>query len=295
MTLNLPFKQIDVFTATPFKGNPVAVVNCMDVEESDVTTEQLQSVANWTNLSETTFLFKPTLKECDYKLRIFTPANELPFAGHPTVGSCRAYLQFKNIKNATAIKQECGVGIVDLSVEGDKISFVAARADVEEVSDSLVESYKTAIGVPYVNRPSLMQTGPAWFVYLVDDADTCLNLNLNLANLKQVCDAAQHSGVILAGPRKSAEGIEYEMRALFTVPDTSFEDPVCGSGAVALLRYLQTIHNYDETVNVHITQGRRVHRNGHINGCIKVDPSNGAVSYHVGGSSVAVINGEITL
>lgn len=90
MSLTVPFKQVDVFTEKPFKGNPVAVVNFLEVDESGVTQEELQAIANWTNLSETTFLFKPSDDKCDYKLRIFSPRSELPFAGHPTIGSCKA-------------------------------------------------------------------------------------------------------------------------------------------------------------------------------------------------------------
>ena len=129
----LPFKQVDVFTGELFKGNPVAVTNCMDIDESEVTTEQLQAIASWTNLSETTFLFKPTDAGCDYKLRIFTPGSELPFAGHPTVGSCKAFLEFTGVKKEKII-QQCGLGHIELTVTDDqKISFKAGPNSIEEI------------------------------------------------------------------------------------------------------------------------------------------------------------------
>src|SRR6202007_2480969 len=115
---SLAFQQVDVFTAVPFKGNPVAVI----LDGDALSGEQMQSIAAWTNLSETTFVCAPSDQRADYRLRIFTPRRELPFAGHPTIGSAHAVLR-RGLKPRTPgrLVQECGKGLVSLRVEGDRL------------------------------------------------------------------------------------------------------------------------------------------------------------------------------
>ncbi|CCD24477.1 Yhi9p NDAI_0D01630 [Naumovozyma dairenensis CBS 421] len=299
MTITVPFKQIDVFTAVPFKGNPVAVVNFLETPEAEVTTQQLQSIAKWTNLSETTFLFAPSNKEYNYKLRIFTPAAELPFAGHPTIGSCRAYLEFTNQLNSgpQTILQECGVGIVPLKFDEEgKISFQAKKTEVEEISRETASDYAKALGIHAIEPPKLLQVGPAWVVYLVSNAEAVIDLNPDFNFLKQVSDKAGHTGVILAGSKNDGNsGEQYEMRAFYCPTISVLEDPVCGSGCVALLRYLQEIKNYQKTTLVNVTQGIRLCRDGHLRGRIEIDEKTSQISYHVGGDAVTVINGQISI
>ncbi len=117
MNHQVPFQQVDVFTEIPFKGNPVAVI----LDGNELSTEEMQSIANWTNLSETTFVCKPTDPQADYRLRIFTPNSELPFAGHPTIGSAFAVIQH-GIKPKTAgrLVQQCGSGLVTIFVDENK-------------------------------------------------------------------------------------------------------------------------------------------------------------------------------
>lgn len=115
------FRQVDVFTAQPFKGNPLAVV--VDAEGLD--DARMQQIANWTNLSETTFLTRPTDPGADYKVRIFTPARELPFAGHPTLGSCQVWLDQGNKPKGEHIVQQCAAGLVRIKRDGRRLAFAA--------------------------------------------------------------------------------------------------------------------------------------------------------------------------
>ena len=294
MSLTVPFKQVDVFTEVPFRGNPVAVINFLDTDESEVTQKQLQAIANWTNLSETTFLFKPSNNKCDYKLRIFTPKNELPFAGHPTIGSCKAFLQFTKNNTATSLVQECGVGAIPLTINEGLISFKAALFDFEGISDEVITGYEQSLGLKFIATPALLHTGPEWVVALVEDAETCFNANPNFTVLTQQTKQNNHTGIILAGPKKNAPiRNSYEMRA-FPTAENIDEDPVCGSGSVALARYLQELYKFEETTNITISQGGRLGRDGHIVASI-IKETDGNTSYHVAGHSITVIDGKITL
>ena len=293
MTLQLPFKQVDVFTSKGFKGNPVAVINCLNIEESQVTKEQLQAVANWTNLSETTFIFKPSSERYDYKLRIFTPRSELPFAGHPTIGSCKAFLEFtNNIGKKTVVYQECGVGIVTLTIRDSLISFEAAKTSVKHIDTSVANEYYQALGVTTTRPPRLLDVGPRWVVILVDDAQKCYNANPDFAKISLISKVNDHVGIILGG-KKIGTANEYEMRAFAPVINVD-EDPVCGSGALSFIRYLKDVDDIKETTEIKISQGGRLGRNGQIHGTIKVH-DNSSISYHIGGDSVTVIEGQIKL
>ncbi|QLQ81011.1 hypothetical protein HG537_0E03660 [Torulaspora globosa] len=293
MALKLPFLQVDVFTNTPFKGNPVAVINCMNIDESLLSDKQLQAIANWTNLSETTFLFKPTTDGCDYKLRIFTPMCELPFAGHPTIGSCKAFLQFTGQKTAKSLKQECKSGIVNLTISSEgKISFKAPRADIEEIPQDVINEYRKILQIDCVAAPKLLDVGPIWVVYLTSDAESCYNANPDFAQMAIINNKYGHGGIILAG-KKPGSSQDYEMRA-FVPADGVQEDPVCGSGSIALIRYLQDLHNFTETTEVNITQGGRLTRQGEIFCQIKGN-ADGAFSYISGGNATIVIEGSINI
>lgn len=293
MPFKLPFKQVDVFTSQGFKGNPVAVINCMGIEESQVTTEQLQGVANWTNLSETTFLFKPTDSKYDYKLRIFTPKNELPFAGHPTVGSCKAYLEFSGkVGSVTTVYQECGVGIVELTVSEGKISFQAEKTVIEDLDEQVANQYCETLGVKAIAPPKLLKVGPNWVVILVEEAQSCYDSNPDYQRMAEISDVNDHTGVILGG-KKAGTDNQYEMRAFAPVIKVE-EDPVCGSGALSFIRYLNDLNKYEKSTPIDITQGGRLGRNGRISGLIKIQ-EDGSITYHIGGDALTVIEGQILL
>lgn len=293
MTITLPFKQMDVFTTTKFKGNPVAVVNCMGIDESDITAQQMQDISRWTNLSETTFLFKPTSPEYDYKLRIFTPAIELPFAGHPTVGSCKAFLEFTNNTTATFVKQECGLGIINLTIKLGEIFFKAERADIDKIDKEAMEDYAKALGISVTKEPLVLDVGPYWVVFHVKDAETCYNANPNYSELAAVSEKFGHTGIIMAGPKSSGSSLEYEMRAF--APSIGInEDPVCGSGSIALIAYLQEIYSFEKTTNVTISQGGRISRKGEIHSKIEIIDQ-GNPNFISGGNAISIIAGEINI
>ncbi|CCE63320.1 hypothetical protein TPHA_0E02280 [Tetrapisispora phaffii CBS 4417] len=305
MVNKLLFKQMDVFTSKPFKGNPVAVVNCMDISEDEISSETMLSIANWTNLSETTFLFKPTdPTKSNYKLRIFTPANELPFAGHPTIGSCKAYLQFTDqIQTLKYIRQECEVGIIDLVSDVDTgiISLKAEKTDLDKLEADVVKLYQESLtnnGKPIkpIDSPYVLHVGPEWVVFLVEDSETCYNANPDFGKMAEISLKYGHSGIILAGKKskfdENSSVLEMEMRAFVPAYNVN-EDPVCGSGSIALIRYLQQKYNFSKTTRINISQGGRMTREGHIYAEIKV--TSDGISYHCGGDALCVVDGVINV
>ncbi|EDO16373.1 hypothetical protein Kpol_1051p22 [Vanderwaltozyma polyspora DSM 70294] len=294
MPITLPFKQLDVFTTVPYHGNPVAVINCLDISENDIDEKQMQNIARWTNLSETTFIFKPSNPENDYKLRIFSPVNELPFAGHPTLGSCKAFLQFTNNTTSKTVRQECGLGIVNLTVNEDgTISYKAASTSFDKIDPKVIKEYTECLGVKPDDEPLLLHVGPEWVVFHVSDSDKCYNANPDFAKLAEISKRNGHIGIILGGPRTLDPHIEYEMRALAPVINVS-EDPVCGSGSTALIAYLQNKYKFDKTTKLKITQGGRVGRVGRIHSMIEINEAK-QPSFHSGGNVISLINGEITV
>lgn len=293
--LKVPFKQVNVFSERPYKGNPVAVINCMDLNESDISDEEMQSVANWTNLSETTFLFKSDNNKADYKVRIFTPVSELPFAGHPTIGTCKAYLDFvgKTIEDKYTVVQECKLGLVSITIDNGLVSFTAPSVVPSELTDENIADYESVLGAPPTHRPQMINSGPFWVVYLVKDAETCYNLNPQFQKLKDFNIKNDHSGIIVAGPRDGDfKNNNYEMRAFVPALNVP-EDPVCGSGAAAFIGHLQETFKYTNTIKVDITEGGRMNRDGHI--VCEIIPRGDKTDYKVGGVPVTVISGEITL
>lgn len=158
----LAFQQVDVFTAVPFKGNPVAVV--LDADE--VSSEQMQSIAAWTNLSETTFVCAPTDRRADYRLRIFTPKREMPFAGHPTIGSAHAVLRH-GLKPGTGgrLVQECSKGFVDIKIDGERLLLALPEAQFREPAPSHLAAVADGLGVMTsdIQRAAIVDVGPVWF------------------------------------------------------------------------------------------------------------------------------------
>lgn len=169
-----PFKQVDVFTARPFFGNPVAVV----IGAEGLATAQMQRIARWTNLSETTFLSKPT-RDADYRLRIFTPHQELPFAGHPTLGSAHAALEAGFVEPANGrLRQECGAGVLELTVEKPRI-FV--RAPTPKISPAAVPLFGKS-------RALRVDVGPVWIVVDLGEAVDVDSLSPDMTAISELSD-----------------------------------------------------------------------------------------------------------
>ena len=268
---NLKFKQVDVFTDKPFLGNPVAVV----VGAEGLDTAAMQRIACWTNLSETTFLLPS--KVADYKLRIFTPRQELPFAGHPTIGSAHAAIesQFTKVTNGK-VTQECGVGIIDLSVEDGKIFLKAPQAKIADVRGKL----------PFAQKLLRVDVGPVWIVGEVASAAALAALEPDMAALTQFSIDFEATGITVFAESKTSEsGIEVRS---FAPAHGIAEDPVCGSGNISVAAYLRATNQLDRFGNRYIArQGMQMGRDGRVSVRVEAD------SIRIGGHSVTCVEGTL--
>lgn len=226
----LRFSQVDVFCGEAFRGNPVAVVHDAD----HLSEEQMATIARWTNLSETTFLLTPTGPEADYRLRIFTPGGELPFAGHPTLGSAAAWLDARGIPAATTgLVQECGAGMVRVRRDVDRLAFAAPPLIRSgPASDAEREAARSALRLERADvlDAAWVDNGPGWMGLLLRDAQTVLDIDYDPGRL-----GGLHLGVI--GRYAPGGPADYEVRAF--VPQLGVaEDPVTGSLNAGFARWL---------------------------------------------------------
>lgn len=223
-----PFQQVDVFTRVPFEGNPVAVV----LDADDLTGEEMQRLARWTNLSETTFVLRPEAAEADYRLRIFTPSRELPFAGHPTLGSCHAWLSASQTPTATEVMfQECGAGLVPLRRTVDGLAFAAPPLlRYGPVEEPLIEHMAMLLRIApaEIVDAHWVDNGPGWVAVLLSTAEAVLNLR----------PATVDMDVGVVGPYPPGSDIAFEVRAFFPVLGATVEDPVTGSLNASLAHWL---------------------------------------------------------
>jgi PhzF family phenazine biosynthesis protein len=259
--LSRPYQQVDVFTATPYYGNPLAVV----LDGTGLSDEAMQRYARWTNLSETTFLLPPTQPGADYRVRIFTPGAELPFAGHPTLGSCHAWLAAGGQPHsAERIVQECAVGLVPIRRAGQHLAFAAPPLKRSAPTPALLAQVAQALGIDsaQIRAAQQLDNGPQWLGLLLDSVDTVLALapdHARLRELKQkvgVAALTTEAGAEAAGvqliARSSREARAFaehasdapqlaapdlEVRA-FAAPVGITEDPVTGSLNASLAQWL---------------------------------------------------------
>lgn len=281
-----PFKQVDVFTQKPFGGNPVAVI----FNAESLSTAEMQQIAAWTNLSETTFVLPPTSDQADYRLRIFTPKQELPFAGHPTIGSAHAVIESGFAKaQAGKIRQECLAGIIPLSVEatptGLKILAQAPPATVEPIERSTAQLLAEALGTTFVSSPLKVDVGPVWIVADLGSAETVASLSPQLSLLSQLSETTQATGVTVFG--RSDDGISAMHVRSFAPAQGIPEDPVCGSGNVSVAAFL--IHsNADHYGSEYIArQGMQLGRDGQI--FVQMHDQ----TIHFGGYAVTCVEGSL--
>ena len=224
------FAQVDVFSSEPYRGNPVAVI----LDADGLTDEEMARIANWTNLSETTFVLPPSDPRADYRLRIFTPARELPFAGHPTLGSAAAWLEAGGIPhNEGTVVQECGAGLVNLRRGGQTLSFAAPDPiRTGDLDEGFVEQIAAAL---HVERDEILahqwvDNGPGWAAVRLASAQQVLDLQ---PDFSQIPDTKL--GVLGYHPDDSDH--EYEIRAF--VPGAGVaEDPVTGSLNASVAQWL---------------------------------------------------------
>lgn len=282
------YKVVDVFTSQPFMGNPVAVI--LDAEGLD--THEMQAIAGWTNLSETTFVLPPSSSQADYRLRIFTPRSELPFAGHPTLGSAYAILEAgRATPREGRLVQECAMGLVQLSVSeagGDhRLSFELPPAKIDALQEADLRELEAILGSQATVAPGIVNVGPIWIIAQLQDADTVIGLRPDLAKLAAFERRLGVTGVTVFGAHPSGDAA-IEVRT-FAPSSGVNEDPVCGSGngsVAAFLweRGLPPSGNKDYFA----AQGRCVGRDGRI--AVNFDAKGGI---RIGGSCVTCIDGSM--
>jgi PhzF family phenazine biosynthesis protein len=273
------FSQVDVFTAEPFRGNPVAVVH----DAAGLDDDAMQRFAAWTNLSETTFLLPPTDPAADYSLRIFTPVSELPFAGHPTIGSCHAWLEAGGgPRDIGLIVQECGAGLVRVRrgddgtlafeepplVRGGSVD----EATLERVTAGLRISRDAIVDAQWADN------GPGWVAILLASATDVL----------QIEPGAVDMDIGVVGPYPPGGDAAFEIRAFFPLNGSTVEDPVTGSLNASVAGWLT--RSGRATPPYLVTQGARLGRAGRVR--ITLDD---AVTIWVGGDAITCVRGEVEI
>lgn len=236
MTAQRRFSQLDVFTAVPLLGNPLAVVH----DAAGLSDERMAALARWTNLSETTFLLPPRDPSADYLVRIFAPVGELPFAGHPTLGSCHAWLSAGGKpKNPDVVVQECGIGLVRVRRDGDRLAFAAPplrRSGPVEADLRARVLGALRIGDAAVRDMQWVENGPPWVAALLHDAQAVLDLRPDFPALRGLAVGAvgPYPGGAACAPGEDAP-CAFEVRAFTRI---GVEDPVTGSLNAGLALWL---------------------------------------------------------
>ncbi|KGA13120.1 hypothetical protein GM51_20560 [freshwater metagenome] len=276
------FSQVDVFAAANCTGNPVAVV----LDSQNLDDDDLKRFSVWTNLSECTFVYPPSDPAADYRVRIFSLNTELPFAGHPTLGTARAWLEAGGVpKDSNRIVQECGIGLVDIQIEGQRLAFSAPELlRSGPVDDSLLNDLIDILGVKseQVIDAEWLDNGPGWVGLLLDNATSVLNLKP---------DASQHPGrwdIGVIAPSDSGADTAFELRAFFTEGHEPLrEDPMTGSLNASAAQWL--ISSGRASAPYVASQGSAMGRNG------RIYISQDAGKLWVGGEAKVVISGFVNL
>jgi PhzF family phenazine biosynthesis protein len=274
-----PFVQVDVFTDTPYRGNPVAVV----LDGTGLATEDMQRFAHWTNLSETTFVLPPSAAGADYIVRIFTPVAELPFAGHPTLGTCHAWLsRMPAAERPDVVVQECAVGLVEIRRTPEGLAFAAPPlVRSGPVDEPLAEQIASVLGIARADivDAAWVDNGPGWVAVLLESAEAVLALRPGFVDDLYV-------GAVGPYPPGSPEAVE--VRAFFPKDGTTWEDPVTGSLNAALGEWLLDTGRASSPYVA--GQGTAIGRAGRVH--ISRD-GDGVV--WTGGGTVTCVSGEVRL
>ncbi|HBZ15290.1 MAG TPA: phenazine biosynthesis protein PhzF family [Pantoea sp.] len=282
--MQVAFKQVDVFTSSAFKGNPLAVI--MDAQ--GLSDAQLAAIARWTNLSETTFVLPPQDEAADYRVRIFTVEGELPFAGHPTLGTAHALLEAGwPLKTPGKIVQECGVGLVEVKISHDgALAFAAPAATLTPFSDALMSSALNSEAFDLSQAPTIVDMGIRWLLIPLSSAQAVLDVVPSVADLHRLQQHADVNGTMIFGALPAGENEQYEVRALLVENGSLTEDPVTGSANACLARYFAA---QGQTRDYRARQGSVIQREGRI----QVSFSDAAI--WIGGQTVTVIDGTIAV
>ncbi len=286
------FRQVDVFTAEPFRGNALAVVFDADA----LADTEMRAIAHWTNLSETTFVCTPTDPQADYRVRIFTPGGELPFAGHPTLGTAHAVREAGLIPRTPGrLVQQCGAGLIPLRDQADgSRAFAAPPARVTPLPESAWPALAAALrsdAIVFEATPCSVDNGAPWLVVRLASAADCLALAPDAAALGAIVDSVGAHGLAVYGPHPAGGPADFEVRCLMTGAQFGVgEDPVTGSANAAIAGLMKA---QDRRPGAAYTarQGTAIGRDGQI----AVTYDDAADAIWVGGHSVTVIDGSFLL
>jgi PhzF family phenazine biosynthesis protein len=274
-----PLRQVDVFGSAPFAGNPVAVV----LDGAGLTTEQMQRLANWTNLSETTFVLPADAPGADYQVRIFTTSTELPFAGHPTLGTCHAWLEAGGQPGSSErIVQQCQAGLIPIRRDSGRLSFAApplVRSGPVEESLTAGIAAQLGIGRSEILDAQWADNGPGWVAVLLGSAQAVLDLRPTITPGTEL-------GVV--GPYPAGSECAIEVRAFFTQDQQSAEDPVTGSLNASLAQWLVATGRLAAPYVA--SQGTVLGRRGRVH--VSADDEG---AFWVGGATVTEIVGVVDL
>ena len=265
-----------MFTDVPYKGNPVAVV----LDGQGLSDAAMQRFAHWTNLSETTFVLPPEHPDADYKVRIFTPSLELPFAGHPTLGTCHAWLEAGNAPKDDQIVQECGAGLVPIRRTDQGLAFAAPPLlKSGPVDEELIQQMADTLGIERnaIVDAAWTDNGPGWASLLLTSAEEVLNLSPAFLD--------QDIGVV--GPHPPGHDTQFEVRAFFPKDGTLAEDPVTGSLNAGLAMWLTDTGRAQTPYTA--AQGTKLGRAGRVH----ITQDNGTL--WVAGGTVTCIAGSVEL
>ncbi|AZC36661.1 PhzF family phenazine biosynthesis protein [Pseudomonas chlororaphis] len=275
------FKQVDVFSNEPLKGNPVAVVFGAD----PLSDARMAAFANWTNLSETTFILEPQDPRADYRLRIFTTLQELPFAGHPTLGSCHAWLEAGGVPKGEEIVQECAVGLVRIRRNGAELAFLAPPLlKSGPVEAGLLEQVRQGLRLApgAIVDAQWVDNGAGWLAVLLAERGQVLDLQPDYAQLTGLA-----VGVIAPwNPERDGDAAQFEVRA-FIAGDGMPEDPATGSLNAGIAQWL--LGAGLAPASYVVSQGLSMGRAGRI----QVERIGDEV--WIGGSAVTCIEGSLRL
>ena len=282
--MKVAFKQVDVFTSSAFNGNPLAVI--MDAQ--GLSDSQLAAIARWTNLSETTFVLPPQDAQADYRVRIFTVEGELPFAGHPTLGTAHALLEAGwPTRTPGEIVQECGVGHVRVKIGADgSLAFAAPAATITPWQDALMSNALNSDAFDLTQSPTVVDMGIRWLLVPMVSADAVLALQPNVSDLLRLIKHAGVTGVMPFGRLPQGETEQYEVRGLLVEYGSLTEDPITGSANACLARYFAAA---GQTNDYRVRQGTVLQRAG------RVQVSFAGDEIWIGGNNVTVIDGTISL
>jgi len=287
--LSVRFKQVDVFTSVPFKGNPLAVV--FDADGLD--TAQMQAIARWTNLSETTFLLAPTDARADYRVRIFTTRGELPFAGHPTLGTAHALRESGyRPKTPGRLVQECGAGLVELAERAEGVwAFAAPPARVTPLPAPQYDALRAALrsdAIDFDAAPCGVDNGAPWLVVRFASADAVLALDPDLQAFATIAEGVGARGLAAYGLHAAGGPATFEVRCLMTGLGNG-EDPVTGSANAAIAMLLDQ-QNRRRGTHYTVRQGTAMGRDGRV----AVDYDD-AGKVWIGGASLTILDGTCRL